>query len=288
MGFISVRDVKAKTVRRIPIGIPELDWLYGCSSSPKFPTAWGLPEGKTSLWAAERGVGKSRAAIEVCRVLARKGYPVMYFQSEVDKGEFVQWVNKDGGVMPSCFYMSEDTTLSAQVSAIKESGAQIAIVDSINTVQEFGTGSTNNIKLLLDVNAKEKNYTQISRECGCHIILLSQLTKSGEARGSTTLSHLVDIEFTLLKSDAGFNIEVGKKHRYGRTGSEFTTNWIHNDQKVICSSNNRLYDDLWCITHNTPKGVVLAMDLDYIQTEINKVFGLSFSQKIKRFLRIKR
>jgi len=228
-------------------GLNEIDWLYGVTTVGESST-WGLPEAGISLWAGESGVGKSRLAVELARVVARKGYVVLYLQNEVIKETFATWVKQDGGLMPNNLFVSDATKLSEQLRDIRASKAQLVIVDSINMVSEFNAGSDKNIKRVIE------GYRQACKETGCHIIFISQLTKDGEARGSATLSHLVDIVFHLNKQGSSdlFSFTVGNKHRYGRTGDNFFSFWGHSAKGVVCCSDYSTEDELWCKTHGIP------------------------------------
>lgn len=224
----------------------EIDWLYGVTTVGESST-WGLPEAGISLWAGESGVGKSRLAVELARVVARKGYVVLYLQNEVIKETFATWVKQDGGLMPNNLFVSDATKLSEQLHDIRESRAQLVFIDSISMLDEFRNGSDSSIKTLIE------GYRQVCREIGCHIILLSQLTKQGDARGSATLPHLVDIVFYLRQQLPDlFSFGLTNKNRFGRTGDNFFSFWSHTSTGLCCESDYSTEDKLWCQTHGIP------------------------------------
>jgi predicted ATP-dependent serine protease len=238
----NISEVQTTIVLRLPSGLPELDWLYGVSQCPG-SVAWGIPMAAISLWAGKPGIGKSRAAIEIAKKVARKGYRVIYFQNEVDLGTFASWVRRDGGVMPANLYISDSTQLSEQIADIHTVRPNLVIVDSINMLEDFRNGSDKSIKEIVAA------YREVCKETGCHIIVLSQLTKAGDPRGSFVLPHLVDIVFEVVPmASDGFAIRVGSKHRYGRTGDNFTSWWVHTAKGCYCESKFRYEDKLWCQT----------------------------------------
>ena len=245
MSFESINQIQTQIVKRIPTTFDEIDWLYGITQVGN-QSAWGLPEGAISLWAGQSGIGKSRLAIEVSRTLTRKGFRVLYFQNETTKSTFANWVKADGGQMPRNFYVSDSTQLSEQLQDIRSSRAKLVIVDSVNMVDDFKFGSDKNIKKIIE------GYRQVCQETNCHIILVSQLTKNGKARGSSTLTHLVDSVFIVKEgmNSSHFIFRIGDKHRYGRTGEEYWSYWLHMDTCVHCWSDYSIEDKLWCQTHN--------------------------------------
>lgn len=249
----NINNAGQGVVRRISTRIDEIDWLYGYSKYPDKPiskenSCWGLPERKISLWAGESGVGKTRMAIEIARYIARsERFKVLYFQNEMDLASFAGKVKSDNIPVPSDYFIiSNASTLSDQIDHIRQGDCRIVIVDSINMLEEFGWGSDSSIKKIIDA------YREVQKDINSHIILLSQLTKKGDPRGSTTLSHLVDIVFELKKEERGsaFCLRVGNKHRYGRVGIQFSSCWSHTETGVRCyNQRNHRLDEIWCKSH---------------------------------------
>jgi len=262
MMFKKVTEVKPTKVLRVPTCIPELDWLYGFTGS-----TWGIPIGKMSLWAGEKGTGKSRAAIEVCRTVARKvwspvggkpySYKVLYFQREVDLGTLAGWVKQDGGVMPDNFYVSRSCTVAEQCSEIRQLRPRIVVVDSINMVKDFRGNSEEKIEIAIEGGNGQDCYRAACEAVGCHIIFLNQLNKDGSAKGSSCIAHLLDVEMILKRNGPdGFSIACPQKNRYGKTG--LSTWWVHNAKKAYAESSFRLEDADWCRTHGLKRRDIAA------------------------------
>jgi predicted ATP-dependent serine protease len=242
MSVQKVKYVQVKRVLRIPTMIPELDWIYGYTGSN-----YGLPAGKMSLWAGEKGVGKSRLAIEVCKTVARHTYKykdrkpfqlkVLYFQKEVDMGTLAGWVKQDGGTMPDNFYVSDSATVDEQIADIRQVGPKVVVIDSINMLKEFRTHSDGAIEAAVD------KYRSVCESVDCHIIFLGQLNKNGSSKGR--IACLLDAEFLLKRmcSD-GFSMSCPEKNRYGNTG--ISTWWTHTPQKVYAESSFRFEDKEYC------------------------------------------
>jgi len=236
--YISISDVKAETVKRVSTGHDELDWLYGLSKSDNL-YQWGIPVRTISTWVGEGGVGKSRLAINLAKYKVSQGKKVLYLQNEVDLSTLASWVGDTSNMQN--FFCSDVTALSEQVSIIKKLRPDFVFVDSINLVDEFGTGTARSIKTIID------GFRGAIEGSETHIIILCQLNKEGKATGSTALGHLPDINLTLTNTnkDSIFAVSIGKKHRYGRKGSSYTSLWRHTETGVECISSNRNNDSRW-------------------------------------------
>ena len=246
-GIISLNDHrKISPIGRISTGFEELDWLYGSSPGPKCPK-WGMPVGMISAWAGEGGVGKSRTAISICKSLILEGKKVLYFQNEVDLNSFRGWIlnNKSDKNLPlQRFLISDRMSLEGQLSAIEECEPDVVVVDSINRINEFCSGTGRDIKLIIDGNKEQRGYRSVLKGKNTHVIFIGHLNKEGVLKGSTDLSHLVDVVVYLENADNNkFTIKV-TKNRYGRTDKESL--WEKVSDGVDCLSHNR-YEEVFRI-----------------------------------------
>lgn len=240
MASYNINEVEPIEVRRIFTGFPELDWLYGYSTY-EGKIKWGIPMKSISLWSGESGTGKSRTAIALAKNLANSGLRVLYFQNETDLGTFSQWI-KNGVTKPQNFRISDDKKLEDQIRIIERDNPHIVFIDSVNMIEEFKSGTKKDIELIVN------SFKEICKKRLIHIILIAQLNQDGSVKGSSTLPHLVDIAFNLKKDDGLdglFSIEVGIKHRYGRTGPTYKTIWEHEEDGIVCLSESRLLDKKW-------------------------------------------
>lgn len=238
MGYTSISKIKGETVKRVSTGHDELDWLYGLSKDKNL-YQWGIPVKTISTWCGEGGVGKSRLAIDLAKFKVKSGKRVLYLQNEVDLATLAGWVG-DTTQMQN-FFCSDVTALADQVSIVKELRPDFVFVDSINLINEFGTGTAKSIKTIVD------GFRDAIEGSETHVVILCQLNKEGSATGSTALSHLPDINLSLTNTDEDgvFAVSIGKKHRYGRKGKTYTSLWRHTETGVECISKNRFADDRW-------------------------------------------
>jgi archaellum biogenesis ATPase FlaH len=248
MSYTSISKIKGETVKRVSTGHDELDWLYGLSKDLNL-YQWGIPVRTISTWVGEGGVGKSRLAINLAKYKVKSGKKVLYLQNEVDLTTLAGWVGDTSNMQG--LYCSDATALSEQVAMVKELRPDFVFVDSINLINEFGTGTAKSIKTIVD------GFRDAIEGSETHVIILCQLNKEGSATGSTALGHLPDINLSLTNTDEDgvFAVTIGKKHRYGRKGKTYTSLWRHIETGVECISKNRYADDRWPQTDGYKKQV---------------------------------
>jgi len=234
------KEIPFVPVIRVSTGIDELDWLYGNTDCH-----WGIPMKSMSLWAGESGTGKSRTAVSICNSLAKDGHRILYFQNEMDLGSFCRKIKYDS------FRVSDSIGLKDMIEDIERDRPHFVVVDSINMITEFRSGTKKDIEKIISP------FREVCKTMGSHIIFLGQLNQDGTIKGSTTLPHLVDIALNLQKGEDNglFSICVGMKHRFGRTGKSFFTIWEHTESGVNCISQSRMLDELWKkkTTHVAPR-----------------------------------
>ena len=257
MSICSISKIKPKAVPRFNSGYPELNWVYGKSDTPK-GIKWGIPFGKISLWAGAGGVGKSRTAISIAKKIVSLGGRVLYFQNEVDLPTFSGWVKK-GNYNLDNFMVSDSIDLETQIKDIILAKPHIVFVDSINQLEEYRSGTKRDIKKIIEGSNRQIGFREVAKRTSAHIVFISQLNQDGSVKGSTTLSHLVDIEFKInnIEIDNHFLIDVGDKNRYGKTGDMFRTLWKHTDSGVESVSNHRYRDKVWCDSNGKKVQIII-------------------------------
>lgn len=255
--YISLSEIESKPIPRASTGLLELDWLYGYSKYQD-NTVWGLPKGKISLWNGESGVGKSRLAIEVAKEFCKRkdSHKVLFILTEADLKDFAGWIKKDSSNYKN-FFCSGESGIEEIIKIIYELQPHLVFIDSINEIDEFESGNKKEARLIINGEDEMGGLRKVCNDVGCHIVLLGQLNQNGTIKGGTSLPHLVDIVFDLIKDSTQnkFIVSVGIKHRYGRKGKEFLSTWFHTETGVECYSANRVLDKEWMSSHRnvTPK-----------------------------------
>lgn len=270
MSFESLNDIKYVPLPRFSTGIDEMDWLFFGEYAD-----WGFPNSKLTLFYGPSGCGKSRALIEMCRNVSRTGRTVLYIQGESSLSDLRSWVGEDGERIPDTFKVSEETSLEQQIIDIRNSGAHLVINDSINKIDEYCNSAT-------QVNRIIDGYKDLVKETKSHVIFVCQQNKDGSPKGPSDLSHMVDIvlhaDFMYngrVKIKNHFRIEVGWKHRCGRTGEEYFSVWRHTDKKAECVSNNRMYDFRWC-DHNGLDLLTMEVPIGCLPNKLFDVHSCTF------------
>jgi len=256
MSSYPISEIPSEVIRRASTGFLEIDWLYGYTPYQNGAKLWGIPKGKITLLSGVSGVGKSRLSIALAISLSNQGFKVLYFQNEVDLSTFSGWV-KNKVNSPDKFRASDKINMIEQIKTIIEDKPHFVFVDSINQIQEYGSGSKKNIKNIIEGEDGESGFRSICKKYGSHIIFLSQINKDKAAsiKGSTTLPHLIDITLNAVWADenkTAFIVKVGMKNRCGRTGESFKTLWEHTETGVKCISNSRNSDMMWKNSHYSP------------------------------------
>lgn len=247
-------EIESNPIKRFMTGFDELDYIYGYSEfGGRLGDMWGMPANKISLWAGTTGVGKSRVTIEVVKNMS-KIYPhckILYFQTEADISDFAGWV-KDSSNYDN-IYCCGESNIEKMIEAMYEVEPNVIVIDSINEVDEFESGSKKEARRVIGGVTDEHGVMikpglrQVCHDLYCHIIILGQKNQNGTIKGGTSLPHLVDVALDLVSygdEKSKFIIRVGEKHRHGKRESSGI--WEHNRDGVKCVSENRLYDKKWC------------------------------------------
>jgi len=213
----ALEDLEADAVERISTFNSEIDWLYDGTNMRDVDgnvlyKEYGLPIGKVSLWAGERGVGKTRTAIHIAGKMNKKGKKIVIFQGEVALSEFKDWT--DNVIKePSKFWVSDQVHLEDQLNTIKALRPDVVFVDSMNMIREARTVS--GIRSIL------MEYKRVARLTSSHIVFIGHLNKGGTVKGNNDIEYLVDIVVHMKKKDQGsaeFCLQIPNKNRYGMTG----------------------------------------------------------------------
>jgi predicted ATP-dependent serine protease len=209
---------------------------------------WGIPKHMISLWSGESGVGKSRLAVKLAKVVTKAGCRVLYVQNELPIKYTAGGIKKDL-INPQKFICSTASSIHDIIEDIRREYPSIVIIDSVNEIDEFETGTKKEARLIINA------LREVACLYLCHVILLGQLNQNGTIKGGTSLPHLVDIAIDLEKYGKDYFImRAGIKNRCGRVGGDVGSYWKHTRDSVECVQCD--YDDVWNSTHVAPKEMV--------------------------------
>jgi len=190
------------SAERLSSGQSELDRVLG----------GGILPGSVTLLGGEPGIGKSTLLLQVAaHVAAARG--VLYASGEESAAQLGVRARRLGLAADELGVVTEND-LEAILGHATERKAALLIVDSIQTVQLGGLGSSAGaITQLRECTAELVRFAKAS---GTAIMLVGHVTKEGAIAGPRMLEHLVDTVL-YFESEAGsrFRIVRATKNRFG-------------------------------------------------------------------------
>jgi DNA repair protein RadA/Sms len=197
--------LSAGEVPRLPTGMGELDRVFG----------GGLIPGSVTLLGGEPGIGKSTLLLQLADHAARST-PTLYLSAEESAAQIGVRARRLGVAAPGLRVVA-DTDLDAAMTAARDAGAQLLIVDSIQTVQLASVGTpAGAITQLKECTAQLVRFAKAN---GISVVIVGHVTKDGAIAGPRMLEHLVDTVL-YFESDASsrFRNVRATKNRFGSVG----------------------------------------------------------------------
>jgi len=174
-----LRDIEESRLVRWSMGLPELDFVLGS----------GLVPGSMTLVGGEPGIGKSTLLLQAAARLEGTGKRVLYASGE-ESPEQVRLragrLLEDAGPV----HVVGETRLEAVLEAAQTLGADLLIVDSIQTIYTDSLeGAPGNVGQVRECAARLMRF---AKETGAAVIVVGHVTKGGGIAGPKTLEHIVD------------------------------------------------------------------------------------------------
>jgi len=174
-----LRDIEATRLQRWCTGLPELDFVLGS----------GIVPGSMTLVGGEPGIGKSTLLLQAAARLEAAGRTVLYASGE-ESPEQVRLraarLEEDAGAV----HVVGETRLEAILDAAQDIGADLLVLDSIQTVYtELLEGAPGNVGQVRECAARLMRF---AKETGAAVIVVGHVTKGGGIAGPKTLEHIVD------------------------------------------------------------------------------------------------
>ena len=201
----TVEELKAKKLDRLETGIGELDRVLG----------GGFVPAEVVLFAGQPGAGKSSLALHVADKLAGQDKRVLYSsgeESEYQIGLRAERFKVDSPLIT----ITNETNLEALLGHCEEVKPDFLIVDSLQTLaSEAVSGSVGSLS-----QSRECSHllTRYAKSSGLTMLIISQLTKSGDFSGENSVQHIVDATILLENdSDSQLRFLRATKNRFGAT-----------------------------------------------------------------------
>jgi DNA repair protein RadA/Sms len=187
---------------RLSTGSAELDRVLG----------GGLVLGSVTLIGGDPGIGKSTLMLQAAAALNASG-PVLYATGEESLKQVALRARRLGLEAATARLITE-TCVEEVVGAASSLGAQVLIVDSIQTMHsERVDAAPGAVSQLRESTAEPVRFAKAS---GTAVLLVGHVTKEGQIAGPRVLEHMVDTVL-YFESDTGSRYRVLRsvKNRFG-------------------------------------------------------------------------
>lgn len=175
----ALADVEPSRLVRWTTGIPEFDFVMG----------GGIVPGSMALIGGEPGIGKSTLLLQTAARLRAAGRHVLYASGEESPEQIrlrADRLVEDAGPV----LVLGETRLEAILEATRASGAELLVLDSIQTAYtdalESAPGSVGQVRECA------AHLMRFAKESGTAVFVVGHVTKGGTIAGPKTLEHIVD------------------------------------------------------------------------------------------------
>jgi DNA repair protein RadA/Sms len=191
-----------------------------------------------SIWGGEPGVGKTKLAVAAGKKVNEvTNEAILYINGEDSEENFRMKVGNDAN--PDLFRVVTANMLPVQrvCDLAYEIKPRVIFIDSFQTLAEYHKGQSGQNTALTILRSLMGDV----RAGMPHIVLISQLNKSGDLAGARILEHLADLVASVTKVDGRkgvFLFAVERKNRGGETPRSAL--FQHTDISVVCVSDSAL------------------------------------------------
>lgn len=216
----------------------------------------GVTKSGFTLLAGEPGLGKSTFALQLLRslYLHDSSLNLLYITAEESQQELARRAERLN--IPTQISVLQTNVLTTIESTIQSHGADIVIIDSIQTLYDSAVSSSPGS--ISQVTHIASRLLSLCKTTGTSIILIGHVTKDGQIAGPKTLEHLVDSVMLLESTKQSLYRTVRfQKHRFGRTDSMLLLKMEETGLNIISDPSLALLENI----ENGP-GVVYGLSLD--------------------------
>ncbi|HEY3060061.1 MAG TPA: DNA repair protein RadA [Chloroflexota bacterium] len=202
---VRLREINAADIARLPVAAAEFARVLG----------GGIVPGSVILIGGDPGVGKSTLLTQLAHDIASTSGPTLYVSGEESLAQSALRARRMGLDADNLLFLSE-TDVETVIGAIREAGARLVIVDSIQSVTtadvEALPGSVSQLR------ESAQRFMHLAKSTGTSVILVGHVTKDGAIAGPKVLEHMVDT--VLYLEGERFNqyrLLRSTKNRFGPT-----------------------------------------------------------------------
>jgi DNA repair protein RadA/Sms len=199
---VSLSEIRAAELDRLPTGIVELDRVLG----------GGLAAGQVVLIGGDPGIGKSTLLLQALAALGRSR-KVLYVSGE-ESAEQVALRARRVALEAGGVKLLAEVQLERIAAALESGKPQVAVIDSIQTLwSELLQSAPGSVAQVRECAAQ---LTQQAKRAGAALFIVGHVTKEGAIAGPRVLEHVVD---TVLYFDgdphSAFRLVRAVKNRFG-------------------------------------------------------------------------
>jgi DNA repair protein RadA/Sms len=199
----ALADVEQARLVRWTTGIPEFDFVMG----------GGIVPGSMALIGGEPGIGKSTLLLQTAARLRGAGRRVLYASGEESPEQIrlrADRLREDAGPV----LVLGETRLETILEATRATGAELLVLDSIQTVYtdalESAPGSVGQVRECA------AHLMRFAKESGTAVFVVGHVTKGGTIAGPKTLEHIVDtVLYFEGEGSLDYRLLRATKNRFG-------------------------------------------------------------------------
>lgn len=199
----ALAQVEPSRLVRWTTGIPEFDFVMG----------GGIVPGSMALIGGEPGIGKSTLLLQTAARLRAAGRHVLYASGEESPEQIrlrADRLVEDAGPV----LVLGETRLESILEATRESGAELLVLDSIQTAYtdalESAPGSVGQVRECA------AHLMRFAKESGTAVFVVGHVTKGGTIAGPKTLEHIVDtVLYFEGEGSLDYRLLRAAKNRFG-------------------------------------------------------------------------
>lgn len=208
--IVQICDLSAVDQDRRLTGIEPLDRVLG----------GGLVVGSSILVSGGPGNGKSTLLSQMANSVRKTdGSPcdvVLWASGEEPQSHIAMRAKRLGIAESKVKTYAQKWDVDRTIAHARKMNAEVLIVDSI---QAFVTADLPSVAgSVQQVKECARRYDQFAKETGCSVVIICQVTKSGQSAGPKTLEHLVDATFSIEPIDDEYptlRVLQAQKNRFG-------------------------------------------------------------------------
>ena len=176
---VRLDNIAAESLTRWRTGLNEFDFVLG----------GGIVPGSMTLIGGEPGIGKSTLLLQAAARLEAAGRTVLYASGEESPDQLrlrADRLLEDAGPV----HVLGETRLETIIDAVTAVGADVVVIDSIQTVYtETLESAPGNVGQVRECSGQLMRF---AKESGTSVIVVGHVTKGGGIAGPKTLEHIVD------------------------------------------------------------------------------------------------